>query len=204
MCVFSFFFQAEDGIRDRNVTGVQTCALPIFGGRFETLVGHVTREQSSTVTTDTAANLSPRLSQVAWGNGQYLGGTVNPSAWALAGGALYRLDERHSLFVNASRGFFMPQLNTVQIDTHNDVQSFEAEIIKQTEAGFKFSGTRVSATLAGFYSTLSNRRNINLINGPTPGSPPSEVVNLISSRSYGAEGTFNVRLTSSVALESNA
>src|SRR5699024_11979090 len=23
-------FQAEDGIRDRNVTGVQTCALPIF------------------------------------------------------------------------------------------------------------------------------------------------------------------------------
>src|SRR5699024_12057429 len=30
-----FFFQAEDGIRDRNVTGVQTCALPILakGGR---------------------------------------------------------------------------------------------------------------------------------------------------------------------------
>src|SRR5699024_11406958 len=26
----NFFFQAEDGIRDRNVTGVQTCALPIF------------------------------------------------------------------------------------------------------------------------------------------------------------------------------
>src|SRR5699024_11609345 len=25
------FFQAEDGIRDRNVTGVQTCALPISG-----------------------------------------------------------------------------------------------------------------------------------------------------------------------------
>ena len=27
--VFCFFFQAEDGIRDRDVTGVQTCALPI-------------------------------------------------------------------------------------------------------------------------------------------------------------------------------
>src|SRR5262249_6463309 len=27
---FSFFFQAEDGIRDWSVTGVQTCALPIF------------------------------------------------------------------------------------------------------------------------------------------------------------------------------
>src|SRR5260370_38424970 len=28
-CVFFFFFQAEDGIRDSSVTGVQTCALPI-------------------------------------------------------------------------------------------------------------------------------------------------------------------------------
>src|SRR5699024_11889002 len=28
-CMYYFFFQAEDGIRDRNVTGVQTCALPI-------------------------------------------------------------------------------------------------------------------------------------------------------------------------------
>src|SRR5437016_7915094 len=27
-----FFFQAEDGIRDWSVTGVQTCALPICGG----------------------------------------------------------------------------------------------------------------------------------------------------------------------------
>src|SRR2546426_4974804 len=27
--MFCFFFQAEDGIRDYKVTGVQTCALPI-------------------------------------------------------------------------------------------------------------------------------------------------------------------------------
>jgi outer membrane receptor protein involved in Fe transport len=175
-----------------------------IGGRFEGLTGDVKRELNSTVTTDTTPNLSPRLAQVAWGNGQYLGGTVKPSAWAVAGGALYRLDDRHSLFVNASRGFFMPQLNTVQIDTHNDVQSFEAEIIKQSEAGFKFSGTRLSATIAAFYSTLLNRRNINLINGPTPGSAPSEVVNLISTRSYGAEGTFNIRLTNILSFESNA
>src|SRR5688572_5049856 len=30
---FFFFFQAEDGIRDLTVTGVQTCALPILGPR---------------------------------------------------------------------------------------------------------------------------------------------------------------------------
>src|SRR3712207_8719557 len=30
MYLFFFFFQAEDGIRDIGVTGVQTCALPIL------------------------------------------------------------------------------------------------------------------------------------------------------------------------------
>src|SRR5215216_7701766 len=30
LCFFFFFFQAEDGIRDDLVTGVQTCALPIL------------------------------------------------------------------------------------------------------------------------------------------------------------------------------
>src|SRR5437868_10076911 len=40
MCLLGFvlfFFQAEDGIRDRNVTGVQTCALPICSGNDITL-----------------------------------------------------------------------------------------------------------------------------------------------------------------------
>src|SRR5260370_23294538 len=32
---FIFFFQAEDGIRDSSVTGVQTCALPISHARAE-------------------------------------------------------------------------------------------------------------------------------------------------------------------------
>src|SRR5436189_4598930 len=31
LLLFFFFFQAEDGIRDTSVTGVQTCALPILG-----------------------------------------------------------------------------------------------------------------------------------------------------------------------------
>src|SRR5207245_5519936 len=35
-----FFFQAEDGIRDATVTGVQTCALPISHQRRGNLHGH--------------------------------------------------------------------------------------------------------------------------------------------------------------------
>src|SRR2546430_9033155 len=45
-----FFFQAEDGIRDLTVTGVQTCALPIYapaairvGARFRVRLGRPSR-----------------------------------------------------------------------------------------------------------------------------------------------------------------
>src|SRR5437762_12767423 len=38
-----FFFQAEDGIRDTSVTGVQTCALPICSARAHESERFVTR-----------------------------------------------------------------------------------------------------------------------------------------------------------------
>src|SRR5438128_9465670 len=51
---FFFFFQAEDGIRDATVTGVQTCALPILvidtGGAF-TSQGNIGAGTYTTATT---------------------------------------------------------------------------------------------------------------------------------------------------------
>src|SRR5438093_13140013 len=41
-----FFFQAEDGIRDWSVTGVQTCALPIYLAKRGVPVLYLTNEQS--------------------------------------------------------------------------------------------------------------------------------------------------------------
>src|SRR5438067_11668275 len=52
--LFVFFFQAEDGIRDRNVTGVQTCALPTSAARLppsylvvDSQTGYVLIEQNA-------------------------------------------------------------------------------------------------------------------------------------------------------------
>src|SRR5689334_17435318 len=42
LVVVFFFFQAEDGIRDGTVTGVQTCALPICQGRLAQPRGYLT------------------------------------------------------------------------------------------------------------------------------------------------------------------
>src|SRR5206468_9379301 len=50
--LFFFFFQAEDGIRDLIVTGVQTCALPISAEDVTTkFVGYDTLESRTNVRT---------------------------------------------------------------------------------------------------------------------------------------------------------
>src|SRR5439155_13871108 len=55
--LFFFFFQAEDGIRDGHVTGVQTCALPIFPGR---------RRRLSTLETVNRAECAGALLPEGW------------------------------------------------------------------------------------------------------------------------------------------
>src|SRR5256885_5874808 len=58
LAILSFFFQAEDGIRDYKVTGVQTCALPIFSD----LIGFV---YSGMPAQDAAAHLIASIKQSA-------------------------------------------------------------------------------------------------------------------------------------------
>src|SRR5207248_7230683 len=44
-----FYIQAEDGIRDRTVTGVQTCALPIFTPEQKKHIKHAARIKGTSV-----------------------------------------------------------------------------------------------------------------------------------------------------------
>src|SRR5207248_8458774 len=54
--ILFFFFQAEDGIRDRTVTGVQTCALPISA-----LQGNLSQNARERVMADFRAGSVPIL-----------------------------------------------------------------------------------------------------------------------------------------------
>src|SRR5438067_10770663 len=79
--IFFFFFQAEDGIRDRNVTGVQTCALPI---------------SHRSATTDFSRS---RMGSIAGSSSTRPSATAIPACWRdiaprLAGGWVYRSEER--------------------------------------------------------------------------------------------------------------
>src|SRR5229473_3758264 len=76
--LFFFFFQAEDGIRDKLVTGVQTCALPISGAR----------EAAARIRADRAAR-DCRASSA-----EQRGGAVRPHRLVDQGMAAARTDHR--------------------------------------------------------------------------------------------------------------
>src|SRR5690606_41175496 len=58
-----FFFQAEDGIRDFHVTGVQTCALPIYP------VGRLLQDRRACIVQPAAGGLEPLGTERICGNG---------------------------------------------------------------------------------------------------------------------------------------
>src|SRR5256885_2795421 len=62
---FIFFFQAEDGIRDYKVTGVQTCALPISAGTLANVDGDETYVRVQVLTNEGALDREKQLAVVA-------------------------------------------------------------------------------------------------------------------------------------------
>src|SRR6266536_3138788 len=61
---FVFFFQAEDGIRDPLVTGVQTCALPIFHGGMWKMTS--SPGSSTVLNARTSALDAPLVKKTSW------------------------------------------------------------------------------------------------------------------------------------------
>lgn len=184
-----------------------------IGFRLETINGNISRERTSTTITDASTpNLSAALRDVIWGNGGFLTGEVSTTEWALAAGALYKLSDSMSLYANASRGFFFPELRSAAFrplaagtaanaSVSPGTQSFTAEIIKQAEAGLKISQPGLSLTVSGFWTNLENRRQVLFVNDGQGGL--REQVNLVGTESYGAEATVDVRIIDNLNFAGN-
>src|SRR5690625_6118788 len=73
MCIYFyfFFFQAEDGIRDGHVTGVQTCALPILAS----LKGDLPDDVNLDVVIDTSEFIQMSIDSVV--KNMLIGGAIS-------------------------------------------------------------------------------------------------------------------------------
>src|SRR3712207_7794594 len=67
--MFFFFFQAEDGIRDIGVTGVQTCALPISGTALGSRV--VKTNETKSLPSMTSLEAVKRINREFWPGSEF-------------------------------------------------------------------------------------------------------------------------------------
>ena len=176
-----------------------------LGFRWEHINDTVRREQTSTTNTDTTTpNLSGQLRSVIWGNGNFFRAKVHTSEWAAAAGLLYKINDGINLYANASRGFFFPEPRAISFSSAGVVQSkFNAEIIKQAEGGVKINRGPVSATMAMFYTKLTNRRQVLFINDPAGTGGLVERVNLVATESYGMTSSVRWQIIPNLAAEGN-
>jgi iron complex outermembrane receptor protein len=173
-----------------------------IGARWEHYTGDISRERTATFITDTTTpNLSPALRDVIWGNDTYLTARVKTSEWAAAIGALYKISDQVNLYANASRGYFFPEVRAVTFNALGQPASYEPEIIKQAEVGLKVDIGPLKGTIAALYTKLDNRRQVLFVNGP--GGSLIESVNLVGTKSWGAEGTISLKLIDHLRFDGN-
>ncbi|RMF15622.1 MAG: TonB-dependent receptor [Alphaproteobacteria bacterium] len=172
-----------------------------IGVRVERMIGDILREMTSTFIISDDPTLAPDLRDVKFGNGDFLKGRVHTTAWAASAGASYALNDQVNVYANFSRGFFFPQIRSVRFSSLGEPSSYDAEIIKQAELGFKFANDLIRATVAGFWDKLGNRANVDFVNAP--GGGVIELTNLQSTRTYGVEATAEVFITSALRITGN-
>src|SRR5260370_39223919 len=94
VCFYFFFFQAEDGIRDSSVTGVQTCALPISEEKIGKPVGSDLRAGIPSLPVVLGVERSPELRKL-FQNGTKMEGATLERALNLLRDPQIIADARH-------------------------------------------------------------------------------------------------------------
>lgn len=136
-----------------------------IGGRLEeqTISNRVAIAESIPSTlSDNPLPGSP-VSVQQFGTGQFNDGEATATAWALAAGGLYEINDNLNVYANASRGYFFPQAQGTngQISSAaGDIAVFDEEPVVQAELGFKYRTGNFKGSIAGFYVGLRDRNAV--------------------------------------------
>ncbi len=144
------------------------------GFRYENAKGFITRETGI-------------------GSNTFQKGTVETSDFALAVAALYKLSPSVRLYVNASKGYFFPELRSVKFSSPGVTQSYEPEKIYQAELGAKFGTEKFAGNVAAYFVNLNDRRSVDFENDGQGGV--QEIVKVQSTRTIGLEAKASYFVT---------
>jgi iron complex outermembrane receptor protein len=122
-------------------------------------------------------------------------GEVEAVGFAITGAGLYKVTDKLNVYANASRGYFFPELRSVQFlpGQPGVTQSYEPETIVQGELGAKVATRKIAATGAVYLVTLSDRRSVDFENNSSGGI--DEIVRVQSTQTIGFEANASYYIT---------
>lgn len=135
------------------------------------------------------------------GSNTFQKGEVSTTGVAVALAGLYKANAQTNLYANASRGYFFPELRSVQFSAPGNPQSYEPETILQAELGAKYNAGKFAATGALFLVALNDRRSVDFVNDGKGGV--IEEVSVQSTRTVGVEANLNLNLSKGLDLYGN-
>ena len=150
-----------------------------FGVRYENAKGFITRETGI-------------------GSNTFQKGTVEASDVTVALAGLYRLSAKTNVYLNASTGYFFPEIRSVSFSSAGRPQSYETERILQAEGGVKYGSDVLSTSLAAYFVTLKDRRTVDFINDGSGGvienveNQDTRTFGIEANASYYVNTAFNI------------
>lgn len=129
-------------------------------------------------------------------------GSVSTDGLAVAVAGLYKINKATSVYANASKGYFFPELRSVKFSSPGKTQSYEPEDVIQAELGTKYNSGKFAATGALFLVALGDRRSVDFVNNSQGGVV--EEVSVQSTRTIGLEANLNYQLASGIQVYGNA
>lgn len=165
-----------------------------LGGRYE-FDDYVQSSENSSAT-DLDGDPNTPFDNVVWGNGRYRHFSRSLDDWAASIGANYQLTEQIAVYGQASRAFKMPALDEfLNAQAQAQIELFEAQETQVLEAGVKYSGPKLGASVNGFWGQLKNIVGQGAEEDPNTGEITWVVRPSPESRSYGVEAEVSMNPT---------
>lgn len=152
----------------------------------------------------TDAGLTPALQNVKYATGAYKRAEVNTTGFAASLAVLYKINTKLNAYANASKGYFFPLARSINV-VRNDVIAgeYKPENIYQVETGLKYGGRKFSGTFAAYYTTLTDRVAITVLNyGGTIGTADG-IKTVQNTKTVGVETSWDWKFADNFSFNGN-
>lgn len=172
------------------------------GMRIERAEGTQKAEGSEFITVNDDPSLAANLQVNKTGTGQFTYGEVSTTEAAFSVAALYKMDEHDiNLYANASKGYFFPQVRSIQFNDNGEPQSYEGEDIVLGAIGLKYFPDDLYVDASLFMANLDNRRSVDFENDGA--GDIIEKVNVVSTETVGAEVIARWNISDEIIIDGN-